>query len=99
MWRPYLKDRKMLDHPDGFVVIVPIDEEPTVPVGCSLCRYLFRSRDDESAYIEFGCCHRCAMAWAHARRAAWKEGWRPTDEQVKAEVAVRAPMTVVFDID
>lgn len=99
MWRPYLKDRKIQDSPEGFVVIVPIDDEQVVPMGCPICEYLLRSRDDETAYVEFSCCHRCALVWAHPRRVAWKDGWRPTDEQVKAEVASRVPMTVVFDID
>lgn len=99
MQRPYLKDRLIEDRPEGFVVIVPIGAEPPVPLACGLCDHVMRSRDDETSHNEFGCCDRCSRLWAQPRRQAWKDGWRPTAEQVKAAEADRVPLTLVFDVD
>lgn len=95
---PYLNDR-MIEHCDGFVVIVPNDFEPAVPLCCPICDHMMRSRDDELAHIEFACCDRCARLWAQPRRQAWKDGWRPTAEQVVASEADRPPMSATFDVD
>ena len=97
-WRPYLKDRLIEERPEGFVVIVPLDSEPPVPIACGLCDHVMRSRDDEVAYREFECCDRCARTWAHARRQQWKDGWRPSAEQVSLAEESRAPLTLTFDV-
>ena len=99
VWRPYLKDRLIDDKPDGFVVIVPVDVEPPTPLACELCSYAMRTREDELSYHEFGCCEWCARLWAHARRALWKNGWRPSAEQVLDAIEHRPPLTLAFDID
>ena len=97
--RPYLKDRLIEDHPEGFVIITPSDCEPPIPLVCGTCDHVMRSRDDECAYHEFGCCDRCARLWAHPRRLAWKGGWRPSREQVLAAEADRMPLAWVFEVD
>lgn len=97
--RPYLKDRLIEDRPEGFVVIVPAEYEPAIPLSCLICDHVMRSRDDESAYHDFGCCDRCARLWAQPRRQAWKDGWRPSTEQVKTAEVERVPLALVFDTD
>jgi len=97
--RPYLKDRLIEERPEGFVVIVPIDAPPPIPMSCQTCNHVMRSRDDEIAYHEFGCCDRCARTWAHARRKDWKGGWRPTSEQVLASELDRTPLSITFEVD
>ncbi len=97
--RPYLKDRLIEDRPEGFVVIVPEGAVPPVPLTCALCDHVMRSRDDEFSHHEFGCCERCSRIWAQCRRQAWRDGWRPTPEQVKAAEADRVPLSIVFDVD
>ena len=99
MQRPYLKDRLIEDRPEGFVVIVPQDAEPPIPLACVICDHVMRTRDDEASHNEFGCCDRCARLWAQPRRQAWKDGWRPSKEQVGAAEADRAPLALVFDVD
>ena len=97
-WKPYIKDRLIAEHEDGFFVIVPASFEPAVPLSCEICDRLFRTHDDKVAYKEFQCCHLCAMKWAHPRRDKWKEdGWRPAAEQVKEDVANRPPLFIEFD--
>jgi hypothetical protein len=97
--RPYLKDRLIEDHPTGFVIIVPVGVELPVPLACTLCDHVMRSRDDETSHREFGCCERCARIWAEPRRQAWVDGWRPTTEQIQLAEVDRMPLTVVFDVD
>jgi hypothetical protein len=99
MQRPYLKDRLIEDKPEGFVVIVPVDAEPPIPLACSLCHHVMRSRDDENSHSEFGCCDRCARLWAQPRRQAWKDGWRPSAEQVRDAESDRVPLALVFQAD
>lgn len=98
MQKPYLKDR-LIDQHDGFVVIVPNDSLLPTPLGCDVCGFVFRSQDDESSFNEFGCCDRCSRLWASSRKEAWKEGWRPSAEQVKEAESDRMPLNYVFDID
>ena len=99
MKRPYLKDRLIEERPEGFVIITPVGAEPPVPMSCPLCDHVMRSHDDETAYREFECCNRCAMLWAQPRRQAWKEGWRPTKDQIAAAELDRVPLSLVFDVD
>jgi len=97
--RPYLRDRLIEDRPEGFVVIVPVGAEPPVPLACPVCSHVIRSRDDETAYRDLGCCDRCLRLWAAARRKLWLAGWRPTAEQVAAAEADRVPLALVFQPD
>ena len=97
--RPYFKDRLIENMPEGYLVIVPIDAEPPVPLACEICNHVFRNRDDEASYHEFGCCERCSRLWAQSRRQAWQGGWRPTIEQVKAAESDRMPLALNFHVD
>lgn len=97
--RPYLRDRLIEDRPEGFVVIVPAGVEPPVPLACPICTHVMRSREDEVAHGQFGCCDRCSRLWAAPRRDAWAEGWRPSPEQVAEAEADRVPLALVFQPD
>ena len=99
MFRPYLKDRLIEDHPLGFAVIVPTDAEPPVPLACPVCTCLMRTKDDEASWRAVGCCDRCALIWAQPRMSQWKEGWRPDPEAVRLALAQRPPMAITFDVD
>ena len=99
MKRPYLNDRLVEERPEGFVVIVPVDADPPVPLCCTQCDHAMRSSDDEAAYNEFGCCDRCARLWAHPRRQAWRDGWRPTKDQVVAAEADRLPLSLALSFE
>lgn len=97
-WQPYIDDRLIMRKP-RYVIIKPADAEPNVPICCPLCESLMKNRDDEVAFIDFGCCHLCALLWAHPRRQAWKDGWRPSIDEVKHAVSLRPPLTVVLELD
>lgn len=97
-WKPYLRER-LLRQEQGFVAIVPEGAPPPVPLCCPVCDFAMRTREDEAAYQECECCNRCALLWAHPRRAAWKEGWRPTPEQIQAAERDRMPLALTFEVD
>lgn len=98
IWRPYLRNRLINDDPTGFVAIKPADAAPSIPLACPICKFMMRSRDDEAAYYDCTCCYRCAMIWAHPRRQLWKDGWRPSQEQVDEAEASRVPLTTTIDV-
>jgi hypothetical protein len=97
--RPYLRDRLIEEMPEGFVVIVPTDASLPVPLFCPICDFVMRTKDDETAYREFECCDRCSRKWAAPRKKAWKDGWRPSREQVADAEADRVPLSITFDVD
>ena len=92
--KPYLYDRQITQHPEGFCVITPNDIDPSVPLSCSVCSYLMRTQDDEIAWREFSCCHKCSLSWAASRREAWAEGWRPDAQKLAEEIALRPHLVV-----
>ena len=96
-WRPYF-DNRLIRDAGSYSVIVPNDTTEPMPMACALCDHLFRDRDDQVAYDEFRCCDRCARLWAHPRRQAWKDGWRPTSEQVEDAEKDRLPLTINLDV-
>lgn len=98
-WKPYIDNRVITYHKDGFAIIVPIDKIEPIPIFCDICKYVLRSYDDETSYRELGCCNRCAMQWAHSRRELWASGWRPTDKQVEEFEKLRLPMMVTMNVD
>ena len=98
-WKPYFHDRLIKRHSSNFFIIVPKDAEPGIPLACPVCEVLMRSRDDEIAWVDFKCCHKCSLAWASPRRKEWNEGWRPEPEILMHEVAQRPPLAVKFEVD
>jgi hypothetical protein len=98
-WLEYPNDRLHRRHPAGFVIIVPAQQDDPLPLACVICNRLLRSRDDEIAHREFGCCDRCAMTWAHPRRLEWAEGWRPNPDDVARDVALRPPIAAIIELD
>lgn len=97
-WAPYFRDRLIRDNGTHFV-IRPMNVENPVPLSCDLCSTLYRSREDESSHLEFGCCNSCAMRWAHPDRKRWKDGWRPTKDQVQDNISLRSQIKVVINLD
>ena len=53
---------------------------------CDICKYPFLTKDDFSVKSEFNCCHECYLTFAEARKAKWKEGWRPKQDQVDSYI-------------
>lgn len=94
----YPGDRIAYKHPSGFLVIVPVDDVDAsyVPLSCPLCSCLMRTQNDDASFVDWGCCDKCAMAFAHPRRAEWKAGWRPSLDVVVENVSSRQRLAVII---
>lgn len=94
-WKSYLNDRVICDR-GGYVVIKPTEMEPQMPLCCSVCDFMFRTIADEISYREYLCCERCEMLWARPKASEWKEGWRPTRDQINEANLKRSPLTFLI---
>ena len=92
-WKPYLNDR-LIKECDGFYVIKPSEHRNVIPLACPVCEYLLRSMEDERSYHQYNCCEHCETFWARPNSSKWKEGWRPTKEQVMEKLKDGKKMTV-----
>lgn len=83
-WKSYTKDRLISQHPSGFFVIKPIQEEPNdrQPIFCPLCSHIMNSDFDSEVYSKFKCCDSCANNWVYSNKEKWLQGWRPSQEEV-----------------
>jgi hypothetical protein len=98
-WKPYFGDRLKKVHPMGFVVIVPKDRAPTVPVSCPVCHLLMRSADDAEYFRSRTCCQQCGMKWADPNRERWASGWRPNQSDIDEEVKYRQSIPISINVD
>ena len=96
-WKPYLNDR-LIQKREGFFVIKSSNAKKVVPLECPVCKYLMRNIDDEKSYHQFECCESCETYWARPNLQKWKEGWRPTLEQVEQKFQGRKKFTVNISI-
>lgn len=57
-----------------------------VPSFCPICEGVMWGKST-STYYQYGCCVFCHLQYVEGREDVWKEGWRPTAEQVEADLA------------
>ncbi len=73
---------------DGFLInkkLLTRDHNRACPV-CE--KYSFHSRDD--LYMnKFEACFKCYIQWVENREERWKNGWRPTEQEVKKVITNR----------
>lgn len=91
----YANDRLMKRDPTGFIIILPKEQLDAVTFFCSICDCIFRSKDDELAQHEFGCCAWCADRWARSRKTLWQTGWRPSADEIEATREEREALSIV----
>lgn len=56
---------------------------------CPVCDYLMSTYEDQFAMSEFSCCHNCFLTWAESRKKEWKEGWRPSKEEIQKQIVLK----------
>lgn len=85
----YVDDRLIYRDPSGYVLIVPKDLDLTkiTPISCPKCGVLFRSKNDEEAFLSFGTCDKCSV-----ERAS-------TSEDVERSIAARPRPHLLLDVD
>lgn len=61
------------------------DESLRVPAFCPNCGDIMRGKSTFT-YYDYGCCVDCYIYWLEGRPEkvqAWRDGWRPTAEEIK----------------
>ena len=81
-WKEYTNNRLIKKHADGFYVIKDKDMPDFIPFFCGLCESIMTSSYDEESHKKFGCCDNCANRVIYPRLEEWKNGWRPSREDV-----------------
>ena len=88
-WNHMANDRKMKNHPAGFMVIVPNVIPDVVPVDCSVCGLLLKDFTDMIEHKKNGCCYNCSIKWAYPNSTRWESGWRPSPDEILKETEKR----------
>jgi hypothetical protein len=90
-WQEYPRNRK-ISYRGDHVVIIPESRENSsnnMSLFCDVCHIRFARKEDEKSYQMFECCSSCADTWAYSNSEKWKNGWRPSQEQIKIAVDKR----------
>lgn len=59
-------------------------ERLKVPPWCPICGGPMRGSKSTSAYYDWGCCWICHIEFVEFREDRWRQGWRPSPEDVQA---------------
>lgn len=66
----------------GITVIIPDSYVPSAK-DCNICGLAFRHQEDYTEHERYGCCTDCSLCFMQPNREKWKNGWRPSKEEVK----------------
>jgi|ETNmetMinimDraft_2_1059921.scaffolds.fasta_scaffold364327_1 predicted O-linked N-acetylglucosamine transferase (SPINDLY family) len=81
-WKPLPSSRLARRHPQGYLVVVPVDRSDPVPLECPVCEILMRDREDVISYSKNECCSYCEMMWVYPNLEKWIHGWRPDSNEI-----------------
>jgi len=88
-WHSLDEGRECYDHPLGFKVIRPKESPDPVPLLCPVCSCPMLTADDSHMFVKYQCCASCSLRWVDIRRDEWLDGWRPSDDELSAELSRR----------
>ena len=88
-WKKMANDRKMTEHPAGFLIIIPEQYPDVIPVECNVCGSLMKDFTDLVEHKRYSCCYNCSVKWAQPNSRQWIDGWRPQQEEITKEVERR----------
>jgi hypothetical protein len=95
-FKPYTKGR-LIKKVNDFFIIKPDNEYHSTPISCPNCHLLMRSKEDELAWDKFQCCNICSMEWAESQKENWKNGWRPSPEEISKKLQSRIYLSINFN--
>lgn len=61
-----------------------------VPVFCPQCSFVMKGTRSNVTYYQYDCCVNCFIEFIETREQRWKDGWRPSPEQLEAFKAQRS---------
>lgn len=89
MRREISKNRILEDH-DGFVVITPkTQSQIQTPLFCPVCSRIMSGLRDVLSFNDMKCCETCDTFWARLNVEKWKNGDRPSREDVESNIEKR----------
>ena len=79
-----IENKNIKSHPAGFLIIRPAASinEKHIPLECPVCSLLMRDYSDVMSFNKWECCDECYITWANTSYNKWKDGWRPTSEDI-----------------
>jgi len=86
-WKPYTNNRLLYEHPDGFYVIKEKGDLKKSQLFCPICDVVMTTVYDDDAYKKFECCDACSNFFVYPNLEKWKNGWRPSKEDVMSKLA------------
>ena len=93
------KIQKLLVNNDISIKIY-IDEDLNEPASfCPTCDFVMSSQTDFEYFDKFSCCSFCAMKFAESRKEDWKNGWRPSENEVEEFKKLLRLQSPVFILD
>ncbi len=54
-----------------------------VPTFCPICERIMKGSMSTRSYYDFGCCSVCYIEFVEDREQKWKDGWRPSEEDLR----------------
>ena len=60
-----------------------------MPFFCEICEFPHDLNRDWQYYEKFKMCQECATTLVEARQSDWRNGWRPTQEQIDMYITER----------
>lgn len=87
-WKKLDETRIYKDFGD-FYVVKPKDFPEPIPFECSVCETLMKDATDVDYFKEYSCCSFCGVFFAEGNKEKWKQGWRPTKEEIEKKRIIR----------
>ena len=75
-------------------VIRPINKKEKLGLSCPVCDTMVRGVEDSKEISRLGACRQCTDKWTYANYDDWMSGWRPSTDQVAAELKERKSMPI-----
>lgn len=66
-----------------------IKNEIEIPFFCPVCNFAMSTITDEESFRRVSCCRECEMEFAEKNLEKWKEGIRPSSEEVESKISER----------
>lgn len=88
-------NKKIIKHEDGFIIVKPNDD--LCPFFCPVCQFPITSMEDVFSYNENQCCNDCSTYWVYLDKEKWKNGWRPSLEEVEKVTSVKKIKNLILD--
>lgn len=94
-WDSYY-DNRLISDAGHYYVIKPCEKSSSIPLACSVCKFLMISSDDATSYLKFECCSWCADQWAYINAKRWNNGWRPTQDEINSSIANKITKNIMI---